>query len=121
MTQLPSPPFHHVDGLANFRDIGGYPLASDPHRVVARGLVFRSAEPSRLTDAGVEALRRFGITRVYDLRSRTEVEQQPPRRWDGAEHVSAPVFFEVEAGPAALALRLKRHADHASRGAEVSS
>lgn len=118
-TPLPSPPFLHVDGLPNFRDIGGYPLASDPRRVVARGFVFRSAEPSRLTDAGVDELRRIGITRVYDLRSRAEVDSQPPRKWDGAEHIFAPVFHDVDGGPAALALRLRRHADHASRGSEV--
>lgn len=117
---LPSPPFYHIEGLVNFRDIGRYPIASNPRQVIAPGFVFRSAEPSRLTDVGIADLQRFGIAQVYDLRSRTEVDGQPPREWPGATRFFTPVFHEVSADPAALALRLRKHADVASQGSEVS-
>ncbi|KAH9905331.1 protein-tyrosine phosphatase-like protein [Xylariomycetidae sp. FL2044] len=91
---LPSPPFHSIPGLPNFRDIGGYPISSSssststittttttttpspPKKaVVRRGLVFRSSEPSRVSDAGVARLRALGIRTVYDLRSQVEIDK----------------------------------------------
>lgn len=48
-SSLPSPPFVHVEGIANFRDIG-----DDVH--VRRGLVFRSADPSKATPGGLRTM-----------------------------------------------------------------
>lgn len=45
---LPSPPFVDVPGIANFRGIGG--------QNVGPGLVFRSADPSKATRAGLEKM-----------------------------------------------------------------
>ncbi|KAI0021422.1 tyrosine phosphatase [Xylariomycetidae sp. FL0641] len=99
---LPSPPFLDVPGLDNFRDAGGYGVLSSPsspdpttcpgdddpqqsqkHRMVRRGLLYRAAEPSRLTPAGEAALDRLGVRVVYDLRSELEIarlreQQQQP-------------------------------------------
>jgi hypothetical protein len=35
---IPSPPFIFVEGIANFRDIGGYPIATEPGKVVRKGI-----------------------------------------------------------------------------------
>ena len=51
---LPSPPLVDVDGIANFRDIGGY--ATSNAQTVRRGLVYRSADPSKATPAGLEKM-----------------------------------------------------------------
>ncbi|KAI0012010.1 tyrosine phosphatase family-domain-containing protein [Xylariaceae sp. FL0662B] len=95
---LPSPPFEHVPGLPNFRDLGGYPVVGSPvadpdpdpdpeaagktrtrtrtrtrTKMVRRHLIFRSSEPSRLTADGVARLQALGVERVYDLRSASEI------------------------------------------------
>lgn len=50
MATLPSPPFIKIEGISNFRDIGGT-LTQDGKKI-KRGLVFRSADPSKPTDDG---------------------------------------------------------------------
>jgi len=45
---LPSPPFVDVPGIANFRGIGG--------QYVGPGLVYRSADPSKVLRAGLEKM-----------------------------------------------------------------
>jgi len=48
MTSLPSPPFIDIPGIANFRGVGqGY---------VGPGLLYRSADPTRATKAGLEKM-----------------------------------------------------------------
>ncbi len=119
---LPSPPFLHVEGLPNFRDLGGYPVDGQPGRVVRHKVVFRSSEPSQLTDAGIATLQRLGISHVYDLRSIPEVErfvQQgggAVREWHGARRVFVPVFLDEDYSPEAIAQRFSNLAD---RGSEV--
>lgn len=120
---LPSPPFIDVPGLPNFRDAGGYPLASDPRKIVRRGILFRASEPSLVTDAGVALMsNQLGIRKVYDLRSHKEIvkdTQQGGRQvkeWSGAERVFAPVFAEEDYSPEAIA---KRFSAFASEGSEV--
>ncbi|KAI1498395.1 tyrosine phosphatase [Biscogniauxia marginata] len=79
---LPSPPFVDVPGLPNFRDAGGYPVSSPSGsdrktrtRMVRRGVLFRSSEPSGVLEPGVATLRRLGIGTVFDLRSATEIKR----------------------------------------------
>lgn len=140
---LPSPPFIPVRGLANLRDAGGYPVTGGAAgRVVRRGVLYRSAAPEGLgldDGDGVAALRRLGITRVFDLRSVAELakagsdgdddgdgrqgdrEKQQQQRllqlqWEGAERVFAPVFLDKDYSPEALAARFRNYSD----GPEVS-
>lgn len=54
MAHLPSPPFVAVDGIANFRDIGGYQTSSNKH--VQSGLVYRCADPSKATEDGLQKM-----------------------------------------------------------------
>ena len=74
-----SPPFHDVDGVPNFRDIGPQLISSADEgtcrRRVRPGIVFRSCEPSKVTPRGRATLKRLGIRRVYDLRSVHEVQR----------------------------------------------
>lgn len=125
---LPTPPFIPIPGLPNFRDAGGYPLAADPARkMVRRGVLFRSSEPSMLTPAGVAALRDgLGVRTVYDLRSRVEIDRDAGaaggggrrvREWDGSERVFAPVFSHEDYSPEAIA---RRFSAFAREGSEVS-
>jgi len=111
---LPSPPFTHVPGLANFRDAGGYSIEGKPGKIVRRGVVYRSAEFAQLQDEGVAVLRPLGITHVFDLRSVTELAKtgsQPPKTWEGAARVFAPVFLNKDYSPEALALRFRNYSE----------
>lgn len=118
---LPSPPFIFVEGLPNFRDIGGYPIAAQPGKVVRPGIVFRSSEPSKLTDQGIATLQELKVTDVYDLRSQQELSKdaksghgRQPKEWEGSRRIFAPVFLDLDYSPEAIALRFKNYADKSS-------
>ncbi|KAI1639923.1 tyrosine phosphatase [Biscogniauxia mediterranea] len=115
-TSLPTPPFIEVLGVVNFRDIGGYPIASQPGKVVRQGLIFRSGNPSEVWEAGIAKLQELGIRRVYDLRSIPEIESLGSRtpgpmikEWEGAERIFVPVFRDEDYSPEAIALRTKNY------------
>ncbi|GAP93377.2 putative tyrosine phosphatase [Rosellinia necatrix] len=110
------PPFISVPGVLNFRDIGGYPIASQSGREVRRGAVYRSAEPSKITEAGCERIKGLGIATVYDLRSEQEManggQGSPFHARTGAETVLAPVFRRTDYSPEAVALRFRTYRAH---------
>jgi protein tyrosine/serine phosphatase len=110
---LPSPPFVEVEGLYNLRDLGGWPSTltaegTDRPLSVKRNLVFRSAEPSRITEAGAAVLTKtLGVTTIYDLRS---TEESTGDTIPGTTRVLAPVFDDDVKNPvgvAGLALRVQ--------------
>lgn len=71
----------HIDfeAIENFRDFGGYDTACG--RGVKRGLLYRSANHARATDADLEALRAMGVAAIIDLRRPVERTREPSRRW----------------------------------------
>ncbi|KAK0633761.1 protein-tyrosine phosphatase-like protein [Immersiella caudata] len=122
---LPPPPFVTAPGLANLRDVGGYPIAAQSkgsHAAVKRGVVFRSAELSKVGEEGVAALRELNITHVFDLRSAKEFSHgkdgesfhghtdRMPTGWE-AERVFVPVFLDQDYSPAAMAERFNAYSD----------
>ncbi|KAJ1325550.1 protein-tyrosine phosphatase [Microdochium nivale] len=129
---LPQPPFIHVDGLPNFRDAGGYPVASasasapgqhEKQRMVRKGVIYRASEPSKLSPRGEARLRELGIREVYDLRSVVEIDRGihegascTVREWQGARRNFVPVFLDQDYSPEAVALRVKNYADEAAVG-----
>lgn len=66
-----------LEGCANARDLGGYPVAGGLqtrwHRYV------RADRLSHLTDSDVAFLRAYGVRLVLDLRSDREAEEHPDR------------------------------------------
>ena len=72
---LSSPPFVVVDGVINIRDIGGYLIQANMSLMIKPGIVFRSGEPSSITDLGKEQLRALGIKTIFDLRSDFEMKK----------------------------------------------
>lgn len=66
-TILSSSPFISVGGIINFRSVGG------SGTYFKKGRIFRSGEPSKLTERGAEVLRELGITVLFDLRSSVEI------------------------------------------------
>jgi hypothetical protein len=123
----PSPPFIAVPGLPNLRDIGGQPVkvaGSGTNKTIRRGIVYRSSEPSKVSDEGAAMLvKDLGITHVYDLRSKVEIDRAhgkelaaadwKPREWPGSKRVFVPVFLDDDYSPEALAVRFQ-HYSHPS-------
>ncbi|MDB5447654.1 MAG: protein tyrosine phosphatase, partial [Phenylobacterium sp.] len=69
------------DGIQNFRDFGGYATACG--RGLKAGLLFRSANHHRATEADLQRLRDLGVAVIVDLRQPHEREREPSRRWPG--------------------------------------
>lgn len=120
----PSPPFITVSGIQNFRDIGGYPVSTSSNHSVRNKVLYRCADPSKITEEGIVVAQELGITHVYDLRSNNEIERNKASgiggvvEWEGCERVFAPVFEDTDYSPEALASRFK---DYAAGGPEVST
>ena len=54
-----------VNGIPTFRDMGGYPAGDG---IVKSGVLFRSGDLSKISEEGVEGLKRLGVVTVVDLR-----------------------------------------------------
>ena len=65
--------FVELDGVFNFRDLGGLPAGDG--RVTRRGLMYRSDALHHLEPSGVEQLLDFGVRTIIDLRSSVELER----------------------------------------------
>lgn len=84
----------NLDGVLNFRDLGGYPTV-DGHTTVW-GQVFRADAVSLLTEAGWRSVGGLGIKRIYDLRRQGERDKSPTLE-HGLEHevVHLPIGDDV--------------------------
>jgi protein-tyrosine phosphatase len=69
-----------LDGVYNFRDLGGYRTV-DGQRV-KWGVIYRSAALSRASAEDVAEIEALGVRNIYDLRSSEERTQQPTT-WQG--------------------------------------
>ncbi|KAM7186550.1 tyrosine-protein phosphatase [Rhypophila sp. PSN 637] len=129
---LPTPPFiTTIPGLANLRDVGGYPISSSgfsgpssspesTRKIVRKGILYRAAEPSSVTPDGATLLTSsaaeggLGVTHIYDLRSLIELAKKDPSsaEWDAnglAMRVFVPVFLDKDYSPEAMALRFQAY------------
>jgi protein-tyrosine phosphatase len=76
-----------LDGVFNFRDLGGYPTEDGRH--VRWRTVFRADGLGRLTADDLEALRPIALRTVVDLRTRREIDERgrfPYERYPVAFH-----------------------------------
>lgn len=65
---------YEVAGALNFRDTGGLAASGSVSR---HGILFRSGNLARLSDAGRERLRELGLRRIIDLRDDEELRFDP--------------------------------------------
>jgi protein-tyrosine phosphatase len=83
-----------VDGLANFRDLGGYNTASG--KKVKTGLLYRSNEfYGNLTEKGKSQLSALNLEAVYDLRDAAELVERPDERLDGAQYYNTSIPYDT--------------------------
>jgi protein-tyrosine phosphatase len=80
-----------LQGVANFRDIGGYKTA-DGH-TLRHGLLYRSAQLSKMTPADQKALSGLGVRYVFDLRNDQERREQASNWGADAPKVMTPFRY----------------------------
>ena len=59
-----------IDGMINFRDVGGWKSSLIPNGVVRQGLYYRCAQFNSITSSGKAELKRLGIKLDIDMRDR---------------------------------------------------
>lgn len=138
---LPTPPFYSIPNINNLRDAALFPLTTTTttttsgNSIIRPGVLFRSAEVSKLSLSGWSTLHNdLGISHVFDLRSKPEVEKgweghlgkneageggdvsrKPSWMQDmeaaGVKRVFVPVFEEADYSPERLAERYVKYMD----------
>ncbi|HUR78780.1 MAG TPA: tyrosine-protein phosphatase [Acidimicrobiales bacterium] len=83
-----------LEGVRNFRDLGGYPTADG--LITAWDQVYRADSVSFLTQAGWQELAKLNIKRVYDLRRDNE-----RKNWPTIEHGLEHEVVHLPIGPEA--------------------
>jgi len=77
-----------LEGVHNFRDCGGYPVAGGGR--MRRGVTWRSGQHHGATDADLVQIEALGLTHVFDLRTSVERARRSCRRPQG---FAGTVFF----------------------------
>jgi protein tyrosine/serine phosphatase len=73
---LPQPPFYSIPNINNLRDAALYSGGlTTPTGKIRPGILFRSAEVSKLDVSGWKAVKDIGVAHVFDLRAKQEVEK----------------------------------------------
>ena len=86
-----------VAGIINARDLGG--LTTREGKTIRKGLLLRSANLSRATEADLTKLRQdYRLSAVIDLRTAVERKEKPDRIPEGVEYRINPIFDEATAG-----------------------
>ncbi len=119
MAELP-PQFVAIDGLSNFRDIGGWPIEDKDGKVIAKvrtGVIYRGPDTRTVTPSGIAKLKELGVTTDFDLRSKGQIEKLGgPAPMEGIQRIWAPAFPDGEYSPEKAAAR---YVQYASDGTEV--
>lgn len=99
--------------IPNFRDAGG--LATASGRPMRRGVVYRSAQLFGLSPEQQGKLVALGVTEVYDLRTREEVDHRPDSLPGSITLAVDDVLADrPQSGAAEVASIVNAHADRAS-------
>lgn len=83
-----------LEGSFNFRDLGGYET-TDGKRV-KNGMLFRSGNLSRISEADKKRIRELGITNICDLRDNDEVNNHPDPELEGVTWNHIPLIKDEE-------------------------
>ena len=87
-----------LEGQSNFRDLGGYETRDGRH--IKAGMIYRSGELPRLTDADVTTLEELGIKTVVNFLTPGEIAFRGHDRLPaGVQEISLPITGEVRGIP----------------------
>ncbi|ORY96867.1 tyrosine phosphatase family-domain-containing protein [Syncephalastrum racemosum] len=100
-----TPRWIDVEGVKNFRDIGGWPLR-DGSGYIRERTVFRCGHLVGVTPKGINVLRQLNVKAVFDFRSDPEIERQGVMpAIEGLKRFPSAMFTKADYSPAALASR----------------
>jgi protein tyrosine/serine phosphatase len=127
-TPLPSPPFHNIPNTLNLRT-ATHSLTTTSGSPLRPGILFRSADISNLNLSGWQALHALGVSYVFDLRSKPEIDkvwtakdEDVKEEWErnmreaGVKRLWVPVFEETDYSPERLAERYGKYMDEGVKG-----
>ncbi|EEB89246.1 hypothetical protein MPER_12680, partial [Moniliophthora perniciosa FA553] len=105
--KFPEAPFVAIQGVINARAVGGYATSSN---IVKPTILYRSGDPSHITEKGIEQLRSLGIRRIFDLRADSEISSYAAATPSiyGVEIVKTPISQEQVFDPVSLAKLMKQ-------------
>ncbi|KAI9317668.1 protein-tyrosine phosphatase-like protein [Dichotomocladium elegans] len=104
-TAVVTPRWIDVEGVKNFRDIGGWPVR-DGTGYIRERLVFRCGHLVNVTPKGAETLRQLNVIAAFDMRSEPEIERQGVMaNIPCLTRYPSAVFSKDDYSPAALASR----------------
>jgi len=86
------PRWKKVEGVANFRDIGGYESSKYKGKHVRYNHMFRSADLSKATENGIAELKKLGIKVIFDLRFAEERGEKKVREIEGIKNINVPLL-----------------------------
>ncbi|KAK7202675.1 protein-tyrosine phosphatase-like protein [Myxozyma melibiosi] len=99
-----------VDGVLNFRDLGGWKVKSATTAAAAprvrTGFIYRAAALSTITPTGVDAAKELGLRKSIDLRSTVECHKGGIYAVPGMERVHLPLGKNEDMSPAEIAKKL---------------
>ena len=81
-----------IDGVPNFRDLGGLPTADG--RRTRCGVLYRSGGFEDITDRGIDTARKLGVRTVIDLRSTEDFDPRNRLQDAGVTVVNIPIVRE---------------------------
>ncbi|TAQ86716.1 hypothetical protein B7494_g4955 [Chlorociboria aeruginascens] len=94
------PPFVPIQGLDNFRDVGGYAIATPSYTcssLTRKFILYRGPDISPIAVAGVRKLHTLNIKMIFDIRSVPQITRAGGvKEIEGIERVWCPVFSEEE-------------------------
>lgn len=94
----------HIPSVPNLRDLGGWPTRDG--RTVRRGVLFRSAQPTDLSEADGQALAGLRLRRIIDLRSAAERAARPDPVLPGVRNRAIDVLGDTRGATPARLLEL---------------
>ncbi|OAL02214.1 hypothetical protein IQ06DRAFT_132578 [Phaeosphaeriaceae sp. SRC1lsM3a] len=121
--KLPTPPFHSLSSLPNFRDIGGWPIiSSTTPKHVRTDLIFRGPDITHISPEDIASLQTLNISTDYDLRSAGQITKLGCRDLSeyGIRRVWCPVYSDEDGKSEEEAVR-RRYEQYASDDVSVSS
>lgn len=87
------PVISDIDGLSNFRDVGGYRVAGGGS--IRQGLLFRSSNLDGITKSGAQKLQTcHGVQAIFDLHSGVEIVE-PSRHLSAIPTTHAPALADL--------------------------
>lgn len=76
--------------MKNFRDLGGYKTADG--RTVKKGLFFRSAHLTDLSQEDIDVLKKYKIKHIFDYRNDDEADKYPSTQIENIKNIRIPAL-----------------------------